>query len=171
MAYTYSKIATYTVGSGGISSIDFLNIPQNYTDLTLKLSLRSTRAADEDGLGLKINTATSGYTYRVLTGDGANAGSVTTYFGQMWAARIEGANAGSNIFSSTEVYIPNYTAGNYKSLSSDSVTEKNATTAYMTMAAILLTNTEPITSISLTAQNATFAQYSTAHLYGIKAEL
>jgi hypothetical protein len=38
MAYTYSKLATYTVGSSSILSMAFLNIPQTYTDLVLKIS-------------------------------------------------------------------------------------------------------------------------------------
>jgi hypothetical protein len=33
----------------------------------------------------------------------------------------------SNTFSSTEIYIPNYTSSNNKSVSVDSVTENNAT--------------------------------------------
>jgi hypothetical protein len=44
MAYTYSKIASVTIGSGGSSSINFIAIPQNYTDLILKLSARDDTA-------------------------------------------------------------------------------------------------------------------------------
>ena len=39
---TMTKLATVTVGSGGSSTITFSNIPQNYTDLVVKASLRGT---------------------------------------------------------------------------------------------------------------------------------
>ena len=38
---TFTKIASATVGSGGASSIEFTSIPSTYTDLVIKLSMRS----------------------------------------------------------------------------------------------------------------------------------
>ena len=56
MAYTYSKIASVTVGSGGSTSIEFLAIPQNYTDLVIKVSGRSARSAQQaDNLFISFN--------------------------------------------------------------------------------------------------------------------
>jgi hypothetical protein len=167
MANTHKKIQTVTVGSGGASSIAFTNIPQTYTDLVLRLCVRSTRAADEDGLGLTINSSSSGYSYRVLAGNGAAASSVGTAYEQIWSGRIVGANAGSNIFSNTEICIPNYVGSTAKSYSVDSVTERNATTAYMTTAAITQSSTAPVTSLTFVAINASFAEFSTATLYGV----
>lgn len=165
---TFKLIASYEVGAGGAASIDFTGIPSTYTDLVLKLSLRSDRAADEAGLGFKINTNTTGYTYRILTGDGASAGSINTAYEQTWSGRIQGANAGSNIFSSTDVYFPNYAGSAAKSYSVDSVTEKNGTNGYATMGAILQSSTSAVTAIYLSALGANLVQYSTAYLYGIK---
>ena len=41
MAVTHNLISTITVGSGGAASIDFTSIPQTYTDLLVKISLRA----------------------------------------------------------------------------------------------------------------------------------
>jgi trimeric autotransporter adhesin len=167
MANTHKKIQTVTVGSGGASSIAFTNIPQTYTDLVLRLCVRSTRAADEDGLGLTLNASSSGYSYTVLAGNGAAVSSVRTAYEQIWAGRIVGANAGSNIFSNTEIFIPNYVGSTAKSYSVDSVTEKNAGTAYLTSNALAQSSTAPVTSLTFVAINASFAEFSTATLYGV----
>ena len=168
MAYTYSKIATYTVGSGGIANIDFLNIPQNYTDLVLKLSLRNT--ANVDWAGIRFNGVTTGYTNRAIQGTGAAVTSRNSTDPDLQVLTSENAFTAST-FGNAEVYIPNYTSGNYKSWSIDTVLENNATTAYMELGADLWSNTAPITSIKVYAQSSLLAQYSTVHLYGIKAEV
>ena len=154
--------------SASAASVTFDSIPQTgYTDLKIVVSCATSRAADEDGLGVKLNSSTTGYTYRVLTGDGASTGSINTPYGQLWAARIQGANAGSNIFSSTEIYIPNYAGSTAKSYMVDSVTEKNGTNGYMTMAALVQTSTSAISSIELSGLNANFIAGSSFSLYGI----
>lgn len=172
MAYTYSKIATYTVGSGGVATISFINIPQTYTDLNLFLSLRDTRGAAANDFSIEFNNSTSNRTYRVLKGDGTSA---VSFSGSTALIAVEPGNtATSNTFGNTQIYIPNYTSSNYKSISSDSVTENNATAAEAWLTASLWSNTAPITSITIRpgeTGSPTFMQYSSAHLYGIKAEL
>lgn len=176
MAYTYSKIATYTVGSGGVASIDFLNIPQTYTDLVLKLSIRSTRGGTSfTQLGIRINGVTTGYSQRYLSADGSAVGSgadTTQYFGY-GSMTINSVNSTASVFSSINIYLPNYASSNFKSGSIDFVSENNATRGDSSMCAALLSNTGAVTSIAITEpnSNSNFAQYSTAHLYGIKAEL
>jgi hypothetical protein len=174
MAYTYSKIATYTVGSGGVASIDFINIPQTYTDLVLVASIRSSRSNDEDGLLMTLNSNTSSYSYRMLSGNGSAASSETA--STRFVGQITANTTTSSTFSNRQIYIPNYTSSNYKSISIDNVTEANATKAYAQMLASLWSNTAPITSISLLSDSygslgSLIAQHSTAHLYGVKAEL
>jgi hypothetical protein len=165
---TMTKLSSTTVGAGGSASITFSNIPQGYTDLAIKISSRTNRAADEDGLGLQINNLTSGYTYRVFAADGASITSVTTAYNQTWVGRIQGATAGSGIFSTTDVYIPDYSTFTPKSYYCESVTEKNATNGYMTFTGILQASSEPVTSITLSGLNATLQQHTTVVLYGVK---
>ncbi len=170
MATTYKAIATVTVGSGGAANIEFTSIPQTYTDLFLKLSARSTSSSPE-GVNLKINSITTGYTSRFISGSGSSAGSGTrtTYPGWDIASVINYSTTTSSTFSTVEVYIPNYTSSNAKSASSESVQETNATLAYMYILAHLQTSTAAITNITLTVQDASnFVQHTTATLYGIK---
>jgi hypothetical protein len=165
---TMTKLFTTTVGAGGSSSLVFSNIPQGYTDLLIKISCRTSRAADEDGLGVQLNDTTTGYTYRVLAGDGAAVTSVATAYGELWRARIQGAAAGTSIFSNTDLYFPNYSGNQPKAITSESVTEKNGTNGYMTLTTVLQPNPSPITSITLSGLNAPFQQFSTFTIYGIK---
>jgi hypothetical protein len=176
MSYTYSKIATYTVGSGGVASISFLNIPQNYTDLHLITSLRSNRATVVYDTGIIRFNSDSGNNYvasRRLYGDGSSAFSdapAITNSGLFEMPTASGATAST--FGNMQIYIPNYTSSNYKSYSNDGVSENNATTSFTTLIAGLWNSTSAITSITITPFAGTlWNQYSTAHLYGVKAEL
>jgi len=171
MAYTYSKIATYTVGSGGVASIDFINIPQTYTDLIVKFSLRDSSNTGDvwDWLDLTFNSNTSNYSARMVYGTGSATGSVSSTSQIRYAYYVASTSTAST-FGNGEIYIPNYTGSNYKSISSDTVSENNATAAIATLQAGLWSNSSAINSISLKARIG-FAQYSTAHLYGVKAEL
>jgi hypothetical protein len=165
MATTYSLISSVTVGSGGAANIQFASIPATYTDLVLVTSLRDN--AGSFAAQITFNNSTTSYSNRYLRGNGASAssagGSVTTY--------IESFSVGSsftaNTFSNSNIYIPNYTGSTNKSVSVDSVTENNATTAYGEILAGLWSNTSAITEIDITAGDGSFVQYSTAYLYGI----
>jgi hypothetical protein len=171
MAYTYSKISTYTVGSGGVPSVSFINIPQTYTDLVIKVSSRSTETAYDEALLIAFNGSSSNFSWRLLNGSGASRYSYTGT-NNLWAGRSVGTTS-ANTFSNNEVYIPNYTFSNYKSFSVDAVVDTNSTTANdLDLFAGLWSNTEPISSMTMTPQyGSTISQYSSFHLYGIKAEL
>ena len=170
MAYTYSKISSVTVGSGGSSSIDFIAIPQTYTDLLIKYSGRVNAAVDPT-LKIIFNSNTSNYSSKVINGNGTAAGSFNGSTAYAYGGYVCNSNHTANTFSNGEIYIPNYTSSNNKSVSVDDVIETNATESYVFLAASLWSNSAAITSISLDPVNADFVQYSTATLYGIKAEV
>jgi hypothetical protein len=175
MAYTYSKIATYTVGSGGVASIDFLNIPQTYTDLILKVSARTNQSDWNDNSIIRFNANTgNNYSNRRLNGSGTTVeSSSNTSQDGFYYLNFNGATSTSNTFSNNEIYIPNYTSSNQKSFSAERVVENNsATNNILAIIAGVWTGTAAITSISIAPFYGTnFVQHSTAHLYGIKAEL
>jgi len=173
MAYTYSKIATYTVGSGGVASIDFLNIPQTYTDLVLKISSKTTgTGAQYDNGYIQINGMTSSsYDSIRLQGSGS-AVSVSAGSGVGLYFRTGGSGSSNTYsFGSSDIYISNYTNEKYKAMQGSSVHEWNATEAYAEFQDGTALNTSPITSIKILPNNGVWAQYSTFHLYGIKAEV
>lgn len=162
MANTYTLIASSTVGSGGAANIEFTSIPSTYTDLLLKISLRGSFAGVADNITLTINNSAIG-TPKSVFGNGASAVSNADPF--VYTA----STATASTFGNGEIYIPNYTSSNNKSISADTVSENNATTAYTFLTAALWSNSAAITSIKLApADGGTWNQYSTAYLYGIK---
>jgi hypothetical protein len=162
-----TKLATYTVSAvGGDSSISFSNIPQTYTDLVVKFSGRNT--ADSSQTLITLNGSTS-YTGKRLYGSGAAATSDASNTANMNPSSVSASTYTANTFGNAEIYIPNYTSNNYKSISIDAVSENIAATAYGGIFAGLWSNTAPITSITLTANGGNMARYSTATIYGVKA--
>ena len=172
MPITYNKIASVAVGAGGASSIDFTAIPATYTDLCVKLSTRRSDTT-EGYLSLRFNANSgSNYSNRTLRGTGTAASSSSdssATFLDFWV--IDGSGYTANTFASTDIYIPNYAGSANKSVSAENVAENNATGSYMQMTAGLWAQTAAINQITFYAAGApsgTFAQYSTATLYGIK---
>jgi hypothetical protein len=166
MADTFTKIATVTVGSGGASTIDFSSIPATYTDLCIKISARTTRSNITDAISLSLNGLATNQTSRYLEGSGTTATSSSLTSFRTLAA---GDSATANTFGNSEFYIPNYAGSTFKSASSDGVSENNATAGYAWLVANLWSATTAINQVTVTNVNsATFLQYSTATLYGIK---
>jgi hypothetical protein len=172
MAFTYSRLASTTVGVGGASTISFSNIPQNYTDLVVKASVRDTGAVSVGSgysFSMGFNSVTTNLTYRSLYAYNA-AGPLSGTNTQIYAFSDAG-NDTVNTFTNTEFYIPNYTSSNFKSVSVDDTAENNTTYAGLRIGAGLWSNVTTITSIQLYPAYANFAQYSTATLYGVRVEL
>lgn len=172
MAKKYECIAAVTVGSGGASSITISSIPSTYTDLCLKLSLRRDTNYTRRILQITFNGVTSGYTDRAIYGNGSSAASNLSLGGGIAIAVVDvpAAQATSNTFSNIELYAPNYTSSDSKSILVDGAGEDNAaTTPLLGFTAGLSNITSAISSINLyTDQGGNFVQNSTAYLYGIK---
>jgi len=169
MANTYVQIgSTVTVGSGGAATIDFTSIPATFTDLCLKFSLRYGDYASWNYAYVQLNS-TAGTT-RTLIGSGSSASSYSVG-SSLRIDYVAGTGQTASTFSNGELYIPNYTSSNAKSVSLDHAAENNATAAYAEIVAGLFsTVTSAVTSVSLlTDSGLKFAQYSTASLYGIKS--
>lgn len=170
MANTFYKIAFTEVGSGGASNITFSSIPNTYTDLLINLSGRYTGGGTQSTMWISaINGSSSGFTNRWLRGSGSGAISLTDASGGIYVSQVNGSSSTSNSFANISIYIPNYAGSTNKSISIDAVQENNQTEAYMGLTAGLWSNTAAITSITLDPDGSnTFAQYTTATLYGIK---
>jgi len=167
MANTYELIASVTA-NGSQTSIDFSSIPQTYTDLLVKVSIRVTAGGANYTGYLTLNGATTSYTGRDVMGNGSAASSNLRNYSQIYIGEVNGAASTSSTFTNKEIYIPNYAGSNYKSVSTDSVFENNATTAYAQLEAALWSNTAAITSLSINAEAQTLVSGSTVYLYGIK---
>ena len=167
MATAYEIIASATVGSGGTKTIEFDSIPQTYTDLVLLVSGRSS-STTYGGFFIKFNNSawTSNVTGKVLYGNGSSALSVNEQ-DFYWALN----NQTGSVFGSAQLYIPNYTSSNYKSISGDSVQENNATSSRSSFTAWNWAQTAAITKIEIGNFDGLFSdqfvEYSTLYLYGI----
>jgi len=164
MANTMTLISSVTVGSGGASTISFTSIPSTYTDLCLKLSARATGGGDE-AAALVIQLNSSNLTSGIHLQDFAGTATSTTGVNIAYAIP---QTAVANSFSNMEIYLPNYTSTNTKSLSSDQVQENDSATIVMNLSALYQTSSTAISTITLSPSTSTFVQYSNAYLYGIK---
>lgn len=173
----YESIQTVTVGSGGSSSIDFTSIPSTYSHLQIRMISRNTGAGIAGTLDnwLTFNSDSgSNYAYHGLQGNGAAAAA----FGAGTQTRVRmpnqspGASSTASTFGAAVIDILDYTS-----------TNKNKTVRVLYGANDNTTNTEyrafllsglwyatpaAVTSITILPETATFAQYSSFALYGIK---
>ena len=171
MANTYTLIASNTLGASA-ASVTFSAIPATFTDLVLKMSMRSDRASWLEYFQFSSNLA-AGYSSTYLQGTGATASSsressVSKMFGTSGA--IDGGNATSSTFSNTELYIPSYTAGQSKVFSLFTVLENNdASNWRIVTSAGLKSSITAIDSITLNpTYGPNFVSGSSFFLYGIK---
>jgi hypothetical protein len=172
MANTFIQIgSTITVGSGGASNIEFTSIPATYTDLVVKLSLRGAGSLTTNQIYMTFNNTTSGYASRQIYGDGSSVATAALNNGgaAISIINMNTSASSSNIFSSTDIYIPNYAGSAHKTALAESVTENNATGGALAgLTQGLLTVGTAITSIKFVTQDGTnFVQHSTAALYGV----
>jgi hypothetical protein len=164
MPNTFTLIEAKTLGST-TTAVTFSSIASTYTDLKILVSARSARTNDAGGSDgkLEFNGSTSGYSAKILLQQGgAYSASTSTIF---YFTSTDAAT--SNTFGNMEVYIPNYTSSNYKSVNIDAVDENNSSTAYGVMTAGLWSNTAAITSLTLTDNNGGYLSGSKFYLYGI----
>jgi hypothetical protein len=173
MPANYVLLSKVTVGAAGAASVTMANIPQSgYTDLKVVASVRSTKADTSDYIYFTFSGSSSYAATKILFGSGSSAGS----FNWSTVSGITGGiiNAASNTastFSSVDIYIPNYTASQYKSVSIDTVQEGNTGSGiYATMMAGLSNSNTAISTITFANESGSnFIANSTFYLYGLAA--
>lgn len=166
MALVMTPIYTQVIGAGGVSGITFNNIPQVFTDLKVVVSARQGGSQVSANAVLFLNGDTSLGSFTLLFGTGSTTGSgrATGYIDGLVTTA---GTATASTFGSGELYIPNYTSSNFKSIVSDTVFETNATGADQQLRAALWRSTNAITTLGIAATVGNFQQHSTFSLYGI----
>jgi len=170
MATTYTLIDKAILGSAQ-SSVVFTSIDNSYTDLKIMASVRSAFTDITDYLYFTFSGSSTYNSTKVLFGSGVNTGSFNWSSATgVTAGIINAANNTSSTFSSVDIYIPNYLASKYKSVSSDTVQEGNTgTNIYATLNAGLSQSNTAISSITLRTETGNnFVANSSFYLYGIK---
>jgi hypothetical protein len=167
MPNTLIPIQTYTLSSSA-SSVTFSNIPQNYTDLQIVASVRSTRNGNNDFVQIKFNNSTTNYSAKFLYGSVSTSSFTDTKI----YGYTSSLNFTANIFGSISYYVPNYTSSTNKSVSVNSVSENNANTTdsyALVLVAGQWSDNSAITSVTLQTLSGTdnFVTNSTFTLYGV----
>jgi hypothetical protein len=164
----YDSLATVTVPSGGLSSIEFAGIPSTYKHLQI-------RGIARDGTGNSIlmtfNSDTSAiYARHRLTGNGSTAGAVgTTSLSNMPLFGQSGVGSSANTFAAFVLDLLDYANTNkYKTVRNLSGLDQNGSGSVEFMSG-LWQSTSAVSTITLTNAGAiNFTQYSQFSLYGVR---
>ena len=168
----YILLERITVGEAGAASVTFNSIPQTgYTDLKIVMSARLDVGNFQYYGQLNFNNDTgNNYSSKRIYGAGSSTGSdngPTNYIGSL---SFPAATATASTFGNLEIYIPNYTSANPKSVSIDQTNENNSATQNgLELRAGLWSSTSAITSAKITPSSGNFVQYSTFSLYALAA--
>lgn len=154
------------------ASVVFDNIPQTgYSDLKIVASTRGAQSGIAEANRIRFNGDTTNTNYtgkRLLSSGSAVSSDQTTTITPGFFNNLSSSTA--NTFSNSEVYIPDYLSSNSKSYSVDTVTENNATEAYMAFVAGRWSGTAAISSITFVPESGnSYVAGSTFNLYGVAA--
>jgi hypothetical protein len=159
------------------TSVTFSNIPQTYTDLRVVISARGDHSSYV-ALGVQYNGSSANQTGRSVAGS-ASASSGTdqnnTFTNVITYARLSGfyiptQAQTANTFSNLEWNIANYAGSASKASLLQFVCESNSTSPSVTaieQAAVLWSNSSPLTSLTFGLSAANFVAGSTFYLYAI----
>ena len=170
VANSYESIETITAGAGGLAAITFSTIPSTYKHLQIRGISRSTDSSAYTQTKLTINGVTTNYTLHQLFGDGASA----TAFAQTAQSSTQyesmtADTASASIYGVTIIDILDYlSTDKYKTFRIMGGYDANGSGRLALSSGMTTTNTNAITSVTLTPRFGNFKQYSSFALYGIK---
>jgi hypothetical protein len=168
MAQAYELIQTYTLTTSA-ANVNFASIPQNYTDLFIVVSARTSRASNGDYFYIWLNDWGPDYA-KSLWGYGTTVTSATATND---IGIVTGSTATTSTFSTNTAYVPNYTNSSNKIVSLENSAEDNATSSNgNSIGTFIWTDTRgpggnPITSVKIVSRFSNFVSGSTFSLYGI----
>lgn len=166
MPITFSLIQSRTVTTA-TGSISFTDIPATYTDLKILYTGKTNDTAAQ-GSAMTYNAGASSVASKYIIGDGANPG--TGNLNYMYVGSAWGTNGTANLFSASEIYIPNYTSSQIKSYICMNAAEKQDPTSFSNVIVGRDTGiTAPLTSITLFPVANSWITNCTFYLYGIKS--
>ena len=171
MANTYFLIASQTLASTS-ASVTFSSIPNTFTDLVLRASVKNNAAAQSEQMRMRVNGNTASV-YSNLTHSHEPGLAVFTnnlISGFENTLRHSGATTNAASFATIEIYIPSYLVSQHKPLlATSSLTGNTDGGNYYSVGQVQDNN--PITSILLYNSSANvFAVGSSFYLYGISNE-
>ena len=155
---SYESIQTFTVGSGGSSSITFSSIPGTYKHLQIRAIWKGASGI-EPTIAYNSDTTLANYYRHYLQGDGSSASAAGAS-----NRAIFGYNTGTN-FTGNVMDILDYADTNKNTVSRNLWGNDTNGGGYIALTSGLWLNTAAVTSITITAA---FSEFSSFALYGIK---
>jgi len=159
--------STSMSGSGGIA---FTNIPQTYQDLMVVVSANAN-ANGSYYFGTRLNNISSTiYSNTTLSGNGStsisNRNSGNNQIFGTYIVNLGGNSA--NIPLSSILHILNYKTTAYKTVLFRTAWDKNGS-GYSDLIVGLAQDTNPVTTLAINSDSASYGIGSTATLYGIRS--
>jgi hypothetical protein len=153
--------------------VQFDSIPQDYSDLVVLMSARSSQSSRSTAITVAFNyDNSSSYSFKKLIGYDSSqvyGGSGSGTPAQVPEIDVTGNSATANTFGNTSFYISNYTSASAKSVSVDQTSENNSSNAYVLgINSYLYSSANPITSIQFGLQGHNYMAGTTISLYGVK---
>jgi hypothetical protein len=170
MALTYKLIAS-TITTTNTGPLSFTSIPDTYTDLVLKLCIRSSASAQSETVWIQINDDTSITQYQYSRSFLQNSSVAKDGSGfsnaQWFASSIANSNMAS-MFTAWEIYIPEYkNTGVQKQALSDNSFPSNNTANAFEYFGFAWNSTAAINKITVKYNGPNFQAGSAFFLYGI----
>lgn len=166
---SYDALATYTVGSGGVSQIEFAGIPTTgYSHLQLRMSLKAAATTNGTPVLVYNNDTSSIYTYHHLKGDGSSASSYSpgANYGGTWY--INGGQSADQFGAYITDILDYNSTTKAKTIRTLAGFDNNGSGSIFLVSHAYINTDTPITSLKLTVQSGNIAQYSNISLYGVK---
>lgn len=166
---SYESIATTTVGAGGSSTITFSSIPSTYTHLQIRALFGASSSGQAYSVNFNSDTG-SNYSYHYLAGQGSSAftgASINRTF------TLLTDTSGSGVTTSPTAFVMDlldYTStSKNKTMRTLIGNDANGSGQIYLVSGLYFATPAAITSISIAGlSGATFTQYSSFALYGIK---
>ena len=169
-------IASTLVGSGGVGVIEFLDIPQTYKHLQIRLigrTNRSTAGIDQMNIRFNSDTGANYVTNHYIQGNGSGVFAGANTSGTLmtvYRLTADGAPTLTGAFGTSVIDILDYANTNkYKTLRALSGQDMNTVSGEVFFVSAAWMSTTAVNSITITPNVGTlFNQYSRFSLYGIK---
>jgi hypothetical protein len=169
---SYDALATYTVPSGGVSSITFAGLPTGgqYTHLQIRISSKTTNAANEGVFQLTFNGDTNAnYSNHNLSGYGtgteANAWANASYMRAGWTS----GNNTASVYGATIIDVLDFASvSKNKTMRSLTGYDNNGNSQILLVSGAWYNSSTAVNQMTFTPLSGSFAQYTNISIYGVK---
>jgi hypothetical protein len=169
MSSTYTLISKVVLTDDLTTSVTFSSIPQTYTHLVLKTSVRHVIDQATGNLGFNLSGGSTQYFNRYVRGSGTSVTipTLTDGAGYVWFGS-QGNSTTASVFSSADTLVADYTSNLPKMILGHSIIEQQASAGNNVLSCFLTNAASPVTSMLVqVAGGLAMRAGSSFSLYGI----